>query len=198
MMKKKLDITTEEIRNWLVTDENSNPTPKEIKETEESLLTYANAHAITPPQEVRAAILDKIKKLNHQKNHRQRLDIKNLPLLEASSNWIDWEDVVKEIEAPEDFDNIHLESLESNDTRELFVAWVKEMVEEEVHHDLLESFLILEGSCKCHITNESGESRIVYLNQGDFITLPIGESHNICITSTKPTKAILQWLKKAS
>ena len=35
-----------------------------------------------------------------------------------------------------------------------FVRFCRNIVEEEVHHDLLESFLILEGSCECHITNE--------------------------------------------
>jgi hypothetical protein len=45
-----------------------------------------------------------------------------------------------------------MHTLEENEERELFVAWVKEFIPEEVHTDVLESFLILEGSCTCYIT----------------------------------------------
>jgi mannose-6-phosphate isomerase-like protein (cupin superfamily) len=75
---------------------------------------------------------------------------------------------------------------------------VKEMVDEEVHYDILESFVLLEGSCECHITNEKGETRIVRMGQGDYISMKLGETHDIVITSSKPAKAILEWRKLAA
>lgn len=197
-MKKKHDILIDQIRDWLKESPTDTPSEQEIRQTEDALLAFAKAHEETPPAELRSRILEKLHKLNHQKNHRQALDLNNLPLLEASSNWLDWQQAVACIEPPEDFEGIHLHTIESNEQRELFVVWVKDYVEEEVHYDLLESFLILEGTCECHITNEAGQSRTVRLGQGDFISIELGEKHDIRITSLEPTKAILQWKKLAS
>lgn len=147
---------------------------------------------------MRKKILDKISTLAAQNYQYNPLEINNLPHLNECANWLDWEEAVQGIEPPADFENIHLHPLESNEKRELFVAWVKEFVEEEVHHDLLESFLILEGSCECHITDERGNARIVRLGQGDYIRMELGETHDLHITSLRPTKAILQWEKVAA
>lgn len=116
-------------------------------------------------------------------------------MLEETANWLDWQEATQGISPPEFFENIYLHPLESSEKRELFVIWVKEFVETEVHHDLLESFLILEGACECHITDEKGNTRIVRMGQGDFITMQLGETHDIRITSPEPAKAILQWKK---
>ncbi|MBK8504236.1 MAG: cupin domain-containing protein [Saprospiraceae bacterium] len=67
-----------------------------------------------------------------------------------------------------------------------------------MHHKVIESFLILEGTCECHITSEGGSTRTIRMRVGDFITMPLGETHDIWVTSGEPTKAILQWLKQVS
>ncbi len=36
------------------------------------------------------------------------------------------------------------------------------------------------------------------MGQGDFITMQIGETHDLVITSRQPAKAILQWWKLAA
>ncbi len=196
-MKKKDDILKEEIQEWLTSESNPAPTEEEVSEAEEALIAFAGDHSLPPPPPLRDKILNKINSLNQLKNTRQALDINNLPLLEESSNLFDWQEAVKNIAPPKDLENIHLHPIESNEKRELYVVWVREYVDEEVHHDLLESFMILEGSCECHITDEVGHTRIVRMTQGDFITMKTGETHDIRITSPEPTKAILQWLKLA-
>lgn len=196
-MKKKDDTPKDEIREWLTGENGVPPSADEIDQAEDALLTFANEHVQPPPPALREKILGKINSLNKQKNNRQSLDINNLPLLDETSNWLDWQEAVAGIAPPEDFENVLLHPIESNEKRELYIAWVKEYVEEEVHYDLLESFLILEGSCECHITDEAGHTRIVRMTQGDFITMKTGETHDIRITSPEPTKAVLQWLKLA-
>jgi mannose-6-phosphate isomerase-like protein (cupin superfamily) len=197
-LKKKYDISKDTIGEWIAEDSETKPSGEVILQTEDALVAYTSAHSLAPPAALRDKILQKISTLNAQKNERRPLHLDNLPLLDRTSNWLDWKEVIEGIAPPEDFENIHLHPLESNEKRELFVAWVKEYVEEEVHHDLLESFLILEGSCECHITDESGNTRVVRMGAGDFITMQIGETHDIRITSLKPTKAILQWEKLAA
>jgi mannose-6-phosphate isomerase-like protein (cupin superfamily) len=151
-----------------------------------------------PSDSVRSKILSKIEKLNAQARNRNSISLENPPKLDENANWLDWEAAVEGIEPPDTYDNIHLHPLESNDTRDLFLAFVKEVVPEEVHHDLIESILILEGTCECHIWTENGEKRLVRMQCGDFIEMKIGEIHDIYITSAQPAKAILQWLKVAA
>lgn len=197
-MKKKYDISLDEIKDLLSQEEGPVPSAEEVRQTEEALLQYASAHAKTPPAELRQKILNKIKALKSQSAQRQQLQLDKLPLLEDNSNWLDWEEAVQGIEPPPDFENVHLHPLESNERRDLFVAWVKQEVPEEVHYDILESFVLLEGTCECHISDEQGNTRIVRMGPGDYIAMQVGETHDIVITSMKPAKAILQWVKLAA
>ena len=169
-----------------------------IDRTEDALIHFASSYAIPPPEALKGKILQKLRHVARQAQHRVELDINNLPLLDEKANWLDWKAVVTGIKPPEDFEEIHLHTLEANDERELFVAWVKEFIPEEVHYDLIESFLLLEGSCECHIINEKGETRIVRMAEGDYIAMNLGEKHDIHITSSCPAKAILQWKKLAA
>lgn len=108
---------------------------------------------------------------------------------------MDWAEVVRNIQPPDNFIDIHLHHLEINDHRELYVAWVKEYIDEEVHSDIIESFLLLQGTCECHILDGNGNARVVRMGVGDYITMQPGEIHDVIITSLEPAKAILQWKK---
>lgn len=197
-MEDKYDIGKENIKKWLSEGKETTPSEEELTQMEDAFIAFARAHSQPPSDRLRSRVLDKIGKLNRQKKQLQHFDLQHLPLLDENTNWMDWEYAVRDIEAPEDFENIYLYPLESNENRDLFLIWVKEFVEEEVHHELLESFLILEGSCECYITNQAGQTRIVRMGQGDFITMQLEEKHDILITSLQPAKAILQWRKLAA
>ncbi len=197
-MKNYNEITRELLGEWLAETPGETVSPAEIIETEQAFINYAKAHSVAPPAFLREKILSKIVELDTSHLIGPKLQLDSLPMLADNSNWQDWHEAVSGIEPPAEFDSIHLHPLESNEKRELFVAWVKDMVEEEVHTDLLETFLILEGSCECHITDTKGETCIVRLGQGDSITMQIGETHDIVITSMKPAKAILEWRKLAA
>jgi mannose-6-phosphate isomerase-like protein (cupin superfamily) len=192
-LKKSINLDKSEIIQLLKDD--SSVTENEIQQTEDALIGFASAFAVKPDPELKDKILNKIRSLNFSKNNLHVLDLENLPILSESSNWLEWKEAVKDIQAPEEYDGIHLHTLESSDKRELFVAWVKEYVEEEVHTDLIESFILLEGTCECHITGEDGITRIVRMGEGDYITMQVGETHDVIITSLQPAKAILQWMK---
>ena len=197
-MKKIPNISLDFLQILITNGKGTAPTKADLENTEAALIAYAEIHAMQPPLSMRDKILSKIQKLDAQERNRQVLNLHKLPILTEQSNWLDWEAAVQNIEPPADYDNIHLHTLESNDTRELFVAWVKEVVPEEVHHDLLESFVLLEGTCACTIWTEDGTTRHVRMQAGDFIEMKIGENHDIYITSLQPVKAILQWLKVAA
>jgi len=192
-LKKSIEIDKSQITKWL--RDESNPSGQEIQQTEDAMVKFASSYALTPDPALKEKILSKIHSLNSFKKNRQILDPDHLPILDETSNWLDWEEAVKEIKPPDHFEGIHLHSLESTEKRDLFVAWVKEYVEEEVHTDLIESFILLEGTCECHITDTEGNARVVRMQAGDYIKMQVGEIHDVIITSREPAKAILQWLK---
>ena len=169
-----------------------------MEKTEAALLSFVALHAVKPPVPMKDRILANMQNLQKLKENRQSFTLENLPLLTAHSNWLDWEAAVTGIEPSEDFEDIHLHLLEDNDQRELHILWVKQEVPEEVHHDVLESFTLLDGSCECHISDENGGFRIVKMSAGDHIAFKLGETHDVYVTSATPAKAILQWLKLAA
>lgn len=197
-LKKRLDFSLDFIRTVMTDEQNMAPSKADLELTETALTAYAEQYAVSPPLSMRNKILSKLEKLNDQARNRHPFTLENLPILTAQSNWLDWEAAVEGIVPPAEYDNVHLHSLESNDTRELFVAWVQEIIPEEVHFDLLESFVLLEGTCECYIWSDNGDKRYVRMQVGDFIEMKIGENHDIYITSPQPVKAILQWLKVAA
>lgn len=197
-MNTSYDISLQKLTQHLTDERGNPPTSVDVAETEAALLAYAELHAVKPPLSMRDRILANMQKLKTLENNRQSFTLDNLPILTPEANWLDWEAAVKNIEPAEDFEDVHMHLLEDNDRRELNLVWVKQEVPEEVHHDVLESFILLEGSCECHIFEESGRKRVVMMRQGDYISFKIGEVHDIQITSAVPAKAILQWLKIAA
>jgi mannose-6-phosphate isomerase-like protein (cupin superfamily) len=197
-MKDKENKNPQDLDLFLVGEAGKAPNEQDVQQTQVALLNFAQAHAIEPPLSIKEQIMAKMAKLNDQKANQKSFDLNNLPLLTPDANWLDWKETVKNIPPPEHLEDVHLHTLESNDTRELFLAFVKEIVPEEVHHDLLESFILLDGACECHITSENGATRTVRMRTGDYIAFKIGEVHDIHITSSEPAIAILQWLKIAA
>jgi mannose-6-phosphate isomerase-like protein (cupin superfamily) len=198
-LEQKYDINRDDIKHFL--KENADiqeVTEQDVQQTELALIQFAQAHAIEPQPSLQQHILTKIAQLNAHKANPQAYDLNHLPLLTPDANWLIWQETVKSIQPPDEYENVHLHSLETNDTRDLFLAFVKEVVPEEVHHDVLESFILLDGTCECHIFNEDGTQQTVKMRAGDYIAFEIGETHDICITSSTPAIAILQWLKVAA
>ncbi len=197
-MNNSHDISLQKLAQQLTDEQGNPPKPVDVEKTEAALLAYAELYAVAPPLSMRDRILGNINKIKDLQNNSQPFTLDNLPILTPEANWLDWEAAVKGIEPTEDFEDVYLHLLEDTDRRELNLAWVKQEVPEEVHHDVLESFILLEGSCECHIFDGKGGKRVVKMRQGDYISFKIGEVHDIQITSAKPAKAILQWLKIAA
>ncbi|MEP7268613.1 MAG: hypothetical protein ABI844_13375 [Saprospiraceae bacterium] len=200
-MEDKSNFTPEKIKELLQDNSNHIISLEEIHQTEAALNRYAESYSVQPPRGLSDRILKKMSKLNSQSRHRHPFTLENLPMLTVDSNFLDWEDAVKEISPPQEFDDFYMHVLVSDATRDLMLGWSKHSIPEEVHYDLIESFIVLDGSCECHIWHEDAPDtkRKVHMHTGDFLQLELGESHDILTTSPIPVKAILQRIKvKAS
>jgi mannose-6-phosphate isomerase-like protein (cupin superfamily) len=62
---------------------------------------------------------------------------------------------------------------------------------DEVHDDLLECFIVLEGECECYIGDD-----VIHLGPGGFIDIPLYTHHDVKVIKG-PVLAIVQRLKVA-
>ena len=67
------------------------------------------------------------------------------------------------------------------------IVWIKKMAPQEVHHNEIERFLIIEGSCDIFIEDE-----VYQLKAGDMLSIPLHKPHSLQVTSAIPCKVILQ------
>lgn len=196
MADRPTDFSNDNIRKWLQ-QEDEMPSQEQLESLEDALIHFAQKHAVTPPAHLKNSILEKLKNLKHQFATRKTIQTDSLPRLTEHPNYFDWKEITADLTPPEGF-AIYMHPLEKSSRRDLFVVWTRVPIPEEVHHDLLESFLILEGTCECHIHDENGQKRIVMLGPGDLLSLEKGETHDIVITSAQPVKAILEWWYEAA
>jgi quercetin dioxygenase-like cupin family protein len=136
-----------------------------------------------PRNGLKNQILDILENLALEEN----FDLNNPPLINSYSELQTWQKATAEILPPDDYDNIHLHPLREDEKVHLFVAWAKMNVPDELHNDMQESFLLLEGSCRCQI----GEQFFDY-QAGDFFMIPLDTFHNLEVTSAQAVKVILQ------
>lgn len=67
------------------------------------------------------------------------------------------------------------------------VVWLVHGSPEETHTDLIEKFLVVEGSCEIHM-----RGRVFPLAVGDVLSIPLHTPHTVRVTSTVPCKVVLQ------
>lgn len=126
---------------------------------------------------------------NLEKEHFMSLE--NLSLISKFSNSDAWLDLISSY-LPADKLTERFGKLLRNDNGVMQLLVVSETdIDEEVHEDLEESFLILKGTCTCTI----GETSI-NMGPGDFMQIPLHEPHTVKITSPSVT-AILQHVSVA-
>lgn len=82
--------------------------------------------------------------------------------------------------------------IHEDDQMSLYLITTIVDVPHETHENEKESFLILKGSCTCHI----GE-QLISLKAGGYVDIPMFTDHNVIVHPGMPVVAILQHLKIA-
>jgi mannose-6-phosphate isomerase-like protein (cupin superfamily) len=101
-------------------------------------------------------------------------------------NFASWLDRVKPTSInPEQ--NLNVIPLEADKAMLTLFVVVKEGLDEEVHLDSIERFLVLEGSCYIEMADET-----IYLSQGEYFSVPKFTPHKVIVTSEIPCKLIVQ------
>jgi mannose-6-phosphate isomerase-like protein (cupin superfamily) len=161
---------------------------KELRAYQQALEQYAiDFAARTNVADVKTKTLDVLDNLLKEKTHTE-----GLPLLNRFSTREHWLRVVKPM-IPETLEEDMFVKVLRND-EQVFqtILWLKTAYPDEIHDDLKECFMILEGECECYMGDE-----IIRLGPGGFFDVPLHVHHDVKVTKG-PVLAIIQRLKVAS
>lgn len=161
---------------------------QEIEQIHLAMEHYAQAHAVKPRATVKALLLATIDYLERMKKGELP---SSPPILTPASDISDYAPWLNMDAAtlPADADNIYARIIGYTPKATTAIIWVKDITEQEVHHDEYERFLILEGSCQF---TAGGKTHI--LSAGNYFAVPLHMPHQLKVISEVPCKAILQRL----
>ncbi|MEO7216312.1 cupin domain-containing protein [Mucilaginibacter sp.] len=142
---------------------------QELEEIQLVIEQLALSFAVTPRPELRERILNAA-------FNTPTLDLNNLPLTDSSSDLDTWLKALFGLIPQEHTEPFYHHLLRHDDqvTQALVVSKVN--IPDETHSDLIESFFILEGSCRCLI---DGQEHI--LHAGDFLEIPLHQHHDVVL-----------------
>ncbi|CAN5679516.1 hypothetical protein BH10BAC2_BH10BAC2_03100 [soil metagenome] len=119
------------------------------------------------------------------------LSLENLPLLSKHSDHKSWLKLVKTMLPPTLEEEVLIKILRNDHEALQCIIWLKKEYPDEVHDNLKESFIVLEGECECHIGG-----KIIKLGPGGYLDIPLFEHHDVVVTRG-PVLAVIQRLKVA-
>lgn len=154
---------------------------RELEAIEFALETMALQTAISPRDELKGRLFEKL-----GFEQTTRLDLQNLPIIDDSTNYKDWLDALGHLIPKDPEEIIIFQPLTQTPALTQSLVYTRMSIPEETHEDLIESFFILEGSCRCMV---DGQEYI--LNPGDFLEIPLYVNHDITLL-TSHVVAILQ------
>ncbi|MCB9245073.1 MAG: cupin domain-containing protein [Flavobacteriales bacterium] len=87
--------------------------------------------------------------------------------------------------APQDYDNIHVERIHSDERSSTFLIWVKKEVKLHKHEYHTETIVVLEGKAIMQIGDETRT-----ISKGDLILIPVNTPHSVRTLSGKALKVV--------
>ena len=154
----------------------------EVEEMEDTLLRMDVMTGKRPAAEVKDRIFAEIDAEAAQTSDAPKI------LTEASTaaDYKPWLEVPGH-QPPPDFESLFYIPVAQNEDGATIIVWIKDMVPEEVHHDAIEKFLVLEGSCEITFADKTYS-----LTAGDYLSIPLHHPHHVRVTSEITCKLIVQ------
>lgn len=157
---------------------------EEIVRLQETVEQLWDIQPRQPRAELKARILAEIATLSERHFDPARPPVLNVGArAEDYRFWYEQEGIVP----PAQYDDLFFIPVAMNEDGLTAVVWINGHVEEEMHDQAIEKFLVLEGSCKIDI-----EGEVHYLKAGDYLAIPKFRSHIVDVTSDIPCKLIVQ------
>jgi mannose-6-phosphate isomerase-like protein (cupin superfamily) len=154
----------------------------------EALNAYSCSDQVKPPERLKDQIWQTLENLQQE----ELMAISNLPLLNKYSDKNNWLKIVKPLLAEKPADKkIFIRVLREDEEIFQSLIWTKVDYPDEVHDDLQECFMILEGACECYVGDE-----VIKMGPGDYFEIPMHLHHDIKVL-TPHVLAVVQRRKVA-
>lgn len=159
----------------------------ELAAVQHAMNVYAEAFRQAPHEALKNQIWQVLENINTE----EKKSIDNLPLLNKFSDYRNWLDMVKPL-LPEKLETpLFLKVIRHDDAVWQCVIWANTDYPDEVHEDVKECFMVLEGECECHIGD-----RVVRLTAGQYLDIPLHMHHDVRVISPE-VLAVVQRQKVA-
>jgi mannose-6-phosphate isomerase-like protein (cupin superfamily) len=139
----------------------------------------ANLLALDPRPSVKKRILT-------HAGFKATLDLAHLPVIDHNTDYLDWLGALDHLIPKAPADDLVFQPLTRTPEFSQSLVFTRMNIPDETHDDLIESFLILEGACRCLVGGKA-----FLLNAGDFLEIPLHTDHDITLL-TPHVLAILQ------
>jgi mannose-6-phosphate isomerase-like protein (cupin superfamily) len=159
---------------------------KEINHISEDFERHLKANAVAPPSTVKPFLMATI-------DYTERLDKGEQasfpPVLYEGSNisdyaeWLHRDDMVLRAT----FVDMHAKIIEYTPEVITAIVWLKDVFVQEIHHNQIEKFLIVEGTCDITVEEETHQ-----LVPGDYFSIPLYKNHTVKVSTDVVCKIILQ------
>ena len=148
---------------------------EEVKAVQGGLDKYVSAYSRIPAATVKEKIMSSLENLLLEK----QMDLNRLPLINKFSNHQAWLAAMAPLLPKEKTGERFMHVLTGTDTVTQVLVMSSTDIEDEVHDDVWESFIILDGECECHI----GTDTVVRLKAGGYLEIPMHEHHDVKVIS---------------
>ena len=159
----------------------------ELEACQASMNDYAVAFGTRPPDYLKNNIWEVLQNITLE----ERGDPGELPFLNKYSSSRQWLKIVKPLLPQTLEQDMFIKVIRDDDEAMQTIIWSKIDYPDEVHDDLQECFMILEGECECHVGDE-----IIRVGPGDFFEIPLHQHHDVKIL-TPYVLAVVQRKKVA-
>lgn len=159
---------------------------EELEQIERTLELLGQSDAVDPPPTTETfvmATIDYIERLKHGEIPVAPPRLTPSSRIEDFDEWLNRSD----LQLREDFYGAAAHIIASSPSSTTAIVWLGMGAPPETHTSEIESFLIVEGTCRITIGNKPYD-----LGPGDYLSIPLHISHFVQVTSSCPCKLILQ------
>ncbi len=163
----------------------------EIKREIDAFMYTLERYALDSAHNNAEHIRNKTLKLLDNLRLEYEANIDALPLLNKYADHKNWLRIVKPL-LPEKLDRtMFIQELRNDNNISQTLIWTAVDYPDEVHDDVEECFIILEGKCRCYIEDE-----VVELGPGGFLEIPLYKHHDVQVLE-HPVLAVVQRVRVA-
>jgi len=148
---------------------------QELKAVQEGLDKYAATYSKSPLDSTKDKVMNALENLLLEK----QMNLSKLPVINKFSDHKAWMAAVASLLPNKVEGEPFMHVLTATDSITQVLVMSATDIPDEVHTDVWESFIVLEGECECYI----GTDTVVRLKAGGYLEIPMHEHHDVKIIS---------------